>query len=201
MNSNINVTKISDLNFFEMDSAFHLDLSEREHPFLEDRDSFNKIYFTKVHNNAIQILEDLFSISDTIDIVFVNYLYGDTYRKTRLKEKFSYFTKDELPRFKKYTNGDGVQCYELAYKNKSLKDINYKKLVRAICNQDFKGLSPSINQGVDYIEVYLINKTKNILYHLYDDRGLWLYFVNKELYLRYFQKYSDLAFDISDESD
>ncbi|WP_269780122.1 DUF3885 domain-containing protein [Staphylococcus felis] len=36
---------------------------------------------------------------------------------------------------------------------------------------------------------------------MYDDRGLWLYFVNKQSYIKYSRKYSNLLFDVSNEID
>ncbi|WP_422062474.1 DUF3885 domain-containing protein [Staphylococcus felis] len=73
--------------------------------------------------------------------------------------------------------------------------------MRAICNQDFKGLFPTINQKDNYLDIYLMDSKRGILYHLYDDRGLWLYFVNKQSYIRYSRKYSNLLFDVSNEID
>ncbi|HEK6162674.1 TPA: DUF3885 domain-containing protein [Staphylococcus aureus] len=201
MDNIINCMSVSDLNFSEVENAMHLDLSEGEYPFLDDGKSFSKNYFTKIHRNAIQILQDLFQQSKTIDIVLVYYLYGNSFKKTRFKEKFSYFNNDETPSFKEYINDEGIQCYVFAFKNKSLKDLNYKKLARAICNQDFKGLFPTINQKDNYLDIYLMDSERGILYHLYDDRGLWLYFINKQSYTNYSQKYSNLLFDVSDEID
>ncbi|AVP37559.1 DUF3885 domain-containing protein [Staphylococcus felis] len=164
MGNIINCMKVSDLNFSEVENAVHLDLSEGEYPFLDDGKSFNKGYFARIHNNAIQILQDLFQKSNTIDIVLVYYLYGDSFKKTRFKEKFSYFNNNEIPDFKKYINDEGIQCYALSYKNKKLKDLNYKKLVRAICNQDFKSLFPTINQKDNYLDIYLMDNKRGILY-------------------------------------
>ncbi|HDV6027703.1 TPA: DUF3885 domain-containing protein, partial [Staphylococcus pseudintermedius] len=103
--------------------------------------------------------------------------------------------------FKEYINDEGIQCYIFSYKNKNLKDLNYKKLVRAISNQDFKGLFPTINQKDNYLDIYLMDSKRGILFHLYDDRGLWLYFLNKQSYKIYSQKYSNLLFDVSHEMD
>ncbi|HCD3718906.1 TPA: DUF3885 domain-containing protein, partial [Staphylococcus aureus] len=81
----------------------------------------------------------------------------------------------------------------------SIKDIKYKKLLKAISNQDFKGLVPNINQNDTYSEIYIINNTKNLIYHLYDDRGLWLAFNNNEDYARYSEKYNDLISEFDNE--
>ena len=54
---------------------------------------------------------------------------------------------------------DKIFCEEFSYKC-SIKDIKYKKLLKAISNQDFKGLVPNINQNDNYSEIYIINNTK-----------------------------------------
>ncbi|HAZ5086511.1 TPA: DUF3885 domain-containing protein, partial [Staphylococcus aureus] len=48
-------------------------------------------------------------------------------------------------------------------------------------------------------EIYIINNTKNVIYHLYDDRGLWLAFNNNEDYARYSEKYNDLISEFDNE--
>lgn len=48
--------------------------------------ALTKIIFTKIHRNAIQILQDLFQQSKTIDIVLVYYLYGNSFKKLGSKK-------------------------------------------------------------------------------------------------------------------
>jgi hypothetical protein len=105
-----------------------------------------------------------------------------------------------LSYFKKYfkVNDDDVLCNELSY-NCFIEDIKYKKLLKAITNQDFKDLIPNINQRYNYSEIYIINTSKNLIYHLYDDRDLWLAFHNNQDYLRCCNKYSQLVSNIVDK--
>ena len=65
--------------------------------------------------------------------------------------------------FKEYKKekDDNILCEEFSYKC-SIKDIKYKKLLKAISNQDFKELVPNINQNHSYSEIYIINKGKNM---------------------------------------
>ncbi len=136
---------IKKLNFWELQNTIHLSLSEKEYPFLDDSITLNKAYFSTVHENAINIFEDLFSHTD------------------------------------------------------SIKDIKYRKLLKAIANQDFKGLVPNINQDYNFSEIYILNRTKNLLYHLYDDRGLWVAFNNNEDFVRFSKKYNHLILEIENE--
>lgn len=192
---------IETLNFGELQNTIHLSLSENEYQFLEDNTTLNMEYFSTVYKNAIHIFEDLFSPSDFINLVYVVYSYNNLYKKTNIIKKFTSLSVEELSYFKEYlkvNEEDDVLCDEFSYVC-SLKDIKYKKLLKAISNQDFKGLVPNINQDYNYSEIYLINNTKNLVYHLYDDRGLWLAFNNNDDFLRYYKKYSHLVLDIDNE--
>ncbi|MEB8265335.1 DUF3885 domain-containing protein [Mammaliicoccus sciuri] len=189
------------LNFGDLQKAIHLNVGEDKYQLLDDGVTINNAYFLTVYKNAINIFEDLFSPSDSINLIHVIYVYNNPYKKTNIIKKFTSLTLDELSYFKEYintNNEENILCEEFSYKC-SIKDINYKKLVKAISNQDFKGLIPNINQDYNYSELYIINNTKNLIYHLYDDRGLWLAFYNNEDYLQYSKKYSHLILDIRNE--
>ncbi|PNZ66398.1 DUF3885 domain-containing protein, partial [Staphylococcus auricularis] len=58
---------------------------------------------------------------------------------------------------------------------------------------------PNINQDYNYSEIYIISNNKNLIYHLYDDRGLWLAFNNTKDFVRYSKKYNDLILDLNNE--
>lgn len=188
------------LNFGDLQKAIHLNLSDDKYKLLEDGVTINNDYFLTVYKNAINIFEELFSPLDSINLVHVVYVYNKPYKKTNIIKKFTSLTIDELSYFKEYikTNDDNIMCEAFSY-NCSRKDIKYKKLLKAISNQDFKGLVPNINQDYNYSEIYIINNTKNLIYHLYDDRGLWVAFYKSEDYLLYSKKYSHLILDIDND--
>ncbi|CAG7914357.1 hypothetical protein SSCS72_02156 [Mammaliicoccus sciuri] len=188
------------LNFGDLQKAIHLNLSDDKYQLLEDGVTINNDYFLTVYKNAINIFEELFSPLDSINLVHVVYVYNKPYKKTNIIKKFTSLTIDELSYFKEYikTNDDNIMCEAFSY-NCSRKDIKYKKLLKAISNQDFKGLVPNINQDYNYSEIYIINNTKNLIYHLYDDRGLWVAFYKSEDYLLYSKKYSHLILDIDND--
>ncbi|MGX0848149.1 DUF3885 domain-containing protein [Staphylococcus auricularis] len=196
----INDLNIKKLNFRVVKNAIHLNLNEGKYQFLEDGKTINNDYFLTVYKNAINIFEDLFSPSDSINFVHVVYIYNNPYKKTNVIKKFTSLTIDKLSYFKEYTkaNDDNILCEEFSY-NCSIKDIKDKKLLKAISNQDFKGLIPNINQDYNYSEIYIISNNKNLIYHLYDDRGLWLAFNNTKDFVRYSKKYNDLILDLNNE--
>ncbi|MFG0935137.1 hypothetical protein ACF91D_31250, partial [Staphylococcus sp. 231237_7MaSpsaltlick] len=59
-------------------------------------------------------------------------------------------------------------------------EIKYRKLIKAICNQDFPNLTPNINQRETFSSIYFINLDKGILFYLYDDRGFIIVFNHEE---------------------
>ncbi|WP_446289377.1 DUF3885 domain-containing protein [Staphylococcus chromogenes] len=95
---------------------------------------------------------------DLVHLVHIYYLYDVRYKTSRFKNKFTYFHKDEIPSSDFYSNDEDIREFEYRYKNKSLKDFNYKKLLRAICNQDFNGLVPNVNQSQNYSSFYFIDR-------------------------------------------
>lgn len=144
---------IKTLNFWNLENTIHLRLSQDKHQFLEDNNTINKVYFSTVYKNAINIFEDLFS--DSINLVHVVYSYNNRYKKTNIIKKFTSIGVEDLSYFKEYLkmNDDHVLCNEFSY-NFFIEDIKYKKLLKAIVNQDFKRLIPNIDQKYNYSEIY-----------------------------------------------
>ncbi|PTK08704.1 DUF3885 domain-containing protein, partial [Mammaliicoccus sciuri] len=83
------------LNFGDLQKAIHLNLSDDKYQFLEDGVTINNDYFLTVYKNAINIFEELFSPSDSINLVHVVYVYNKPYKKTNIIKKFTSLTIDE----------------------------------------------------------------------------------------------------------
>ncbi|MCO4327713.1 hypothetical protein MTQ94_10045 [Staphylococcus agnetis] len=175
MTITLNPFNTQGLDFLNEKNAVHLDLSEGEYQFIYGTDSLNDTYFSNVYCNAIDVFEKLFSSTDEVEMIHLVINFNNKYTKTRLIEKYTNKYKSLPHRIESYKNCDGIKCFAFTYKV-SIKNIKYRSLIKAICNQDFPQLKPIINQGLQYSEVYFVNKTKKVLYYLYDDRGLWLYF-------------------------
>ncbi|HCX9631928.1 TPA: hypothetical protein P6G33_002795, partial [Staphylococcus aureus] len=110
----INNLDIKKLNFRKVKNAIHLSLSGDKYQFLEDGKTINNTYFLAVYDNAINIFEDLFSPSDSINLVHVVYVYSEPYKKTNVIKKFTSLTIDELYYFKEYKKekDDNILCEE-----------------------------------------------------------------------------------------
>jgi len=73
------------------------------------------------------------------------------------------------------------------------RDLNYKGILKAIGNQDFL-IRPYVKDRVFFIE-----PRKNIIYHMYDDRGLDVVSDNKEALEPLFTKFNSWILDYDRE--
>lgn len=86
---------------------------------------------------------------------------------------------------------DDSLVYRFVYAGKK-GDIRYPKLLKALCYQDFEHPSTILkNQQESGYDVYFINMTKKIIYHLYDDRGCDILAKDKEDIRFLYEEYSD----------
>lgn len=140
----------------------------------------DKSYIEYVYVRSIMLFEELFS-KDT-DIYFVVNFHED-FENIQWRDK-----KEELKNnLKKYFNnkmvGNKIEFIKIPYIyyddasdddmytlrcviSCKIKDINYRKLLKAIGNHDI-GIYPKFDG-----EVFFVDKNKDIIYYLYDDRGL-----------------------------
>ncbi|WP_274311967.1 DUF3885 domain-containing protein [Staphylococcus hyicus] len=197
MTIHLNQLKTQHLNFSKEKNAVHLDLSEGEYQFISGTDTLNDTYFSNVYRNAIDIFEEMFSNTDDVEMIHLVINYKKKYSKTRLIDKYTQSRKYIPHHIERYQNSENNPCCAFTYKI-STKNIKYSSLIKAICNQDFPPLKPIINQGSHYSELYFVNKTKNMLYLLYDDRGLWLYFDDENDYHHFTHKYHALINHLED---
>ncbi|WP_237262365.1 DUF3885 domain-containing protein [Sporosarcina ureae] len=75
-------------------------------------------------------------------------------------------------------------------------DIRYKQLLKAICYEDFADPTTILrrNPESDY-DIFFINLSKNIIYHLYDDRGCDIIAADKESIRYLYEQYTDWILD------
>ncbi len=74
-----------------------------------------------------------------------------------------------------------VSEYAVLLPNKTA--LDYKRVIKAICNQDFPPLQPRFRQTYTYYpEVFFVNVDRNIVMNIYDDRGCFLLFGDSVTY-------------------
>ncbi|PIC62843.1 hypothetical protein CSV79_15000 [Sporosarcina sp. P13] len=80
-------------------------------------------------------------------------------------------------------------------------DIRYRKLLRAICHEDFRHSSTIMKnqQGSGY-DIFFINITKNMIFHLYDDRGCDVVAADRESIRYLYERYNEWILDYDRET-
>ncbi|VDG96539.1 Uncharacterised protein [Lysinibacillus sphaericus] len=75
-------------------------------------------------------------------------------------------------------------------------DIRYQQLLQAICYEDFAHSSTILKSNPSSgVEVYFINVTRNMIYHLYDDRGCDILAADKNDIRFLYETYNDWILD------
>lgn len=149
-------------------------------------------YFNAAHERAVSIFEAVFSQNDEIEIIYQQYSDG---RKKIRKGSFI-FKQIESTKIGLAQYSDVRDIYELEYKsecwkrvnipNLSLNSIDYKNILLSLIHTDFGCRSPSITG-----ECFFINKSKNIIVNLYDDRGMDVISASKNELISLYNKHND----------
>lgn len=80
------------------------------------------------------------------------------------------------------------------------RDFRYQALLRAICHEDYIHPSRILkNDQQSGYEIYFLNLTKGLIYHLYDDRGCDILVSNKESIRFLYEVYSEWILDYDRE--
>lgn len=85
-----------------------------------------------------------------------------------------------------YEPDDEDDIWNRATYQTELEKINAKKLIHGICHTDFPDRKPYIEE-----EIYFINKSENLIFHIYDDRGLDVLMTDKSKLKRLFEKHNE----------
>jgi|TARA_B110000211_G_C14013263_1_gene524233 hypothetical protein len=149
-------------------------------------------YFKAAHERAVSIFEAVFNQDDEVELIYQQ--YSDGRKKIRkgsfiLKQIDS--TKIDLIKY-----SDVRDIYELSYKSEhwkrlnipdlSINNINYKNILLSLIHTDFSCRKPSVSG-----ECFFINKSKNIIVNLYDDRGMDVISANKSTLVPLYKLYND----------
>lgn len=130
-------------------------------------------YFVEVIKRSTQLFEAAFKDTDEIFLTFTTYKWKR--RKIRFgnycfkrltdlkKDKIAYFTVNN-----RYEKGDS---YNMAVIKTQVNSVGYKNILTAIANSDFPSRQPRF-AFLDSPEIFFVNTTAKLIFHMYDDRGL-----------------------------
>ncbi|WP_033543870.1 DUF3885 domain-containing protein [Planococcus sp. CAU13] len=100
----------------------------------------------------------------------------------------------QLPEF---DEGD-ITTYRFSYTCRK-GDIRFPKLLQAICYEDFEHPSRILKNQQSGSDIYFINLSKKLIYHLYDDRGCDIIAADKEDIRFLYERYNDWILDYDRE--
>lgn len=163
----------------------------------------NSPYLKGVYKRAITLFEALHSPNDDIYLVMDVNDFADGKTSKRKLNIFSKYVKEKAVLSKVQKNtipyifpednlGGKYRTHRLILKCK-ITDFEYKPMLKAICNQDM-GIKPSISH-----RVYFINRNKNTIFHVYDDRGCDLLATTPETIRDMYEDYVDWILDYDRE--
>ncbi len=177
-------------SFHELPLSLHIKLQDKFYQ-LDDQGEINLEYFKKVYDSAINMFDELFNESDVLYLVTVVRSEKPLTKPLGLYSKFTSKSNNyRLKTFKEFDEDGQTIQFSLETRKK---DIAYKKMIKAICNQDFKELTPRFTDKlVTYPEVFFINKDKGLIFHIYDDRGAFILFNDEKVHKDFNIKYSTL---------
>lgn len=186
-------------SFIEKELALHLQLEKNLYQLKDDSDKINFDYFNNVYQKSIALFEDIFREED--QIYLVTHIRSElNSSQKRATEIFQRYLKNKNDKYKlEYTkklinNEEEIIQYAVLLPSKSA--LNYRGLIKAICNQDFKVLQPRFrNKYTYYPEIFFVNKDRNIILNIFDDRGCFVLFNDKDELSFFRDKYKDDVFE------
>lgn len=169
-------------------------------------------YFSQLYTYNKYLFEDIFSKGDTVFIVTNVYRYKKENIKNPQKiNVYNRFIKnmdlkfhirqETLPFLFEDEEADLYCTYQFSLKCLA-EDIKPVPLIKAANHEDFPGLYPRFGRKkeISYPDVFLINKTKDIVMFIYDDRGCEVIAKNKEMIRDLYKKYKEWIPDYERES-
>ncbi|GAA0288060.1 hypothetical protein GGQ92_003031 [Gracilibacillus halotolerans] len=187
--------------YSQWNNRLHFELAKGLYQMNNRTDELNQNYFNAVYNQALTLFNMIFSDEDTMFLVTnIHQTKQDTKKSIRKMKVYRHYIKNKTIRFQlrqktvSYLLDEEDYYFSSQFSLECKKqDISYPLLIKAICNQDFSSLKPTISTP-DYSynpEVFFINVTKNVIFYIYDDRGCEIIATNKEIIRLIYKEYSD----------
>lgn len=188
-----------DLQIGELDDSKRIVIDEYGNLVAKDILVTEDEYFNEIQKRSNALYEFSFEESDFVYLVISEHKYK------KRKIKFPNFIFNQIQNLKKSEIEYKIEnkIYEkndirnIAIMKIESKSINYKNILSAIANTDFVARKPRLdNYGIfSTKEIYFVNINKQLIFHMYDDRGLDILAKDKEAILPIYNKFNHLILD------
>lgn len=181
-----------DRSFVKKDLVFHVDLVKDLYQLKDNLDEINEEYFKQVYKKSNELFEDVFREEESLYFIVHVRRERGKYQKSATKV-FRHLRRREDKYNIKFVEKvideeDQVSEHTVLLSNKNA--LDYKRLIKAICHQDFPTLQPRFRQTYTYYpEVFFVNIERNIVMNIYDDRGCFFLFGDTATYDMFKNKY------------
>ena len=189
--------------FYKSPFGLRFEIGPSNQDIWNNEDKFlNSEYFDVALERAMSIFQAVFQPKDDIAIAYQ--IFSDGRRKIKKRSFiFKQFHSLENANVDLSDHRD-IYSEDLDYKSECWKrvtisgirtvELNAKQLFKAAINIDFSSLQPQLKG-----ECYLINRTKQLVLNLYDDRGMDVVSTSKEPLASLYKSHNHLILDYDRE--
>lgn len=159
-------------------------------------------YFKEVQRRSSTLFEAAFAPEDTLFLVLMDYkwkrskirFFNYVFRQINdlIKKEISYTKARGL-----YEPNDNSDIRNIAILKVKADRINHNNILAAIGHSDFPPRQPRLDnyRALTSKEIYFINADKNIIFNMYDDRGLDIIASEIDILRPLYQNYNDWLLD------
>ncbi|WP_323679411.1 DUF3885 domain-containing protein [Exiguobacterium indicum] len=181
-----------DRSFVKKDLVFHVDLVKDLYQLKDNLDEINEEYFKQVYKKSNELFEDVFREEESLYLIVHVRSERGKYEQsaTKVFRQLRRRADKYNIKFVEKVMDEEEQVIEYAVLLPNKNALDYKRLIKAICHQDFPPLQPRFRQThTDYPEVFFVNVDRKIVMNIYDDRGCFLLFGDSATYDVFKKKY------------
>lgn len=181
-----------DRSFVKKDLVFHVDLMKDLYQLKDNLDEINEEYFKQVYKKSNELFEDVFREEESLYLIVHVRSERGKYQQsaTKVFRQLRRRADKYNIKFVEKVMDEEEQVIEYAVLLPNKNALDYKRLIKAICHQDFPPLQPRFRQTYTYYpEVFFVNVDRKIVMNIYDDRGCFLLFGDSATYDVFKKKY------------
>ena len=158
----------------------------------ENKTIVNNLYFGKALQRAKKLFEASFNSDDNVFCIFQKYSRG------RQKIKKRHYCYKYIKKFDKIESFNIIDLFEpddMDYKSEHYHRVVFLTTIKHVNYIDILNRSIYYDFGGNALDSYFINIEQNIIFHLYDDRGLDIIAKNKYTLHKLYLQYNDWILD------